>query len=207
MLDLVLPLACGGCGAPSTRWCEACADAFSAEPVVVTTRVDPGVPVLSLGRYAGPRRQAIVTMKDRGRHDLTLPLGAALARGVGQLLRWHLVEPPVTLVPAPTRWTSARGRGGDPVTAVAAVAAQIPGVHAVPLLRMKMGARDSVGLSISARQRNVTGRIAVRRGPRPDTELVLVDDVLTTGATAAESVRVLRTAGFRVAAVLTLTYS
>lgn len=93
------------------------------------------------------------------------------------------------------------------MTAVAAVAAQIPGVHAVPLLRMKMGARDSVGLSISARQRNVTGRIAVRRGPRPDTELVLVDDVLTTGATAAESVRVLRTAGFRVAAVLTLTYS
>ncbi|MUM16485.1 ComF family protein [Mycobacterium sp. CBMA271] len=207
MLDLVLPLACGGCGALSTRWCEACAGAFLAEPVVVTTRVDPGVPVLSLGRYAAVRRQAIVTMKDRGRRDLSVPLGLALTRGVDQLLRWRLIERPVTLVPAPTRWTSARARGGDPVTAVAGIATRIPGVHVASLLRMKLGARDSVGLSVSARQRNVAGRIAVRRGPRPDTELVLVDDVVTTGATAAESVRVLRTAGFRVAAVLTLTYS
>lgn len=207
MLDLVLPLACGGCGAPSTRWCEACADAFTSEPVVVTTRVDPGVPILSLGRYAGTRRQAIVTMKERGRCDLAVPLGLALARGVDQLLRWHLVERPLTLVPAPTRWTSARARGGDPVTAVAGVVTQIPGVGVASMLRMKMGARDSVGLSISARQRNVTGRVVLRRGRRPDSELLLVDDVVTTGATVAESVRVLRTAGFRVAAVLTLTYS
>ncbi|QCH25107.1 ComF family protein [Mycobacteroides salmoniphilum] len=207
MLDLMLPLACGGCGAPSTRWCDACACAFTAEPVVVTTRVDPGVPVLSLGRYAGARRQAIVTMKDRGRRDLTAPLGAALARGVDQLLRWHLVERPVTLVPAPTRWIAARGRGGDPVTAVAMAATRIPGVHVASLLRMKMGARDSVGLSISARQHNVAGRVALRRVPRPGTELVLVDDVVTTGATVAESVRVLKFAGFRVAAVLTLTYA
>lgn len=207
MLDLVLPLACGGCGAPSVRWCAACAGAFTAEPVVVTTRVDPGVPVLSLGRYAGARRQAIVTMKDRGRRDLTVPLGVALARGVDRLLRWHVIERPVTLVPAPTRWTAARGRGGDPVTAVATVATRIPGVRVASLLRTKMGARDSVGLSISARQHNVAGRIALRRTARPGTELVLVDDVVTTGATVAESVRVLKQAGFRVAAVLTLTYS
>lgn len=207
MLDLVLPLACGGCGAPSTRWCEACACAFSADPVVVTTRFDPGVPVLSLGRYAGARRQAIVTMKDRGRRDLTVPLGLALARGLDRLLRWQLVERPVTLVPAPTRWMSARGRGGDPVTALAMVAARIPGVQLASMLRMTSGARDSVGLSISARQQNVAGRIALRRGPKPGTELVLVDDVVTTGATVAESVRVLKSAGFRVAAVLTLTYS
>lgn len=207
MLDLVLPLVCGGCGAPSVRWCEACAVAFAAEPVVVTTRVDPGVPVLSLGRYAGARRHAIVTMKERGRRDLADPLGMALARGVAQLLQWQLIERPVTLVPAPTRWAAARGRGGDPVTAMASVATRVAGVRVASLLRMKMGARDSVGLSISARQRNVSGRVALRRARKPDTELVLVDDVVTTGATVTESVRVLKSAGFRVAAVLTLTYS
>lgn len=93
------------------------------------------------------------------------------------------------------------------MTAVATVATRIPGVRVASLLRMKMGARDSVGLSISARQRNVAGRIALRRTARPGTELVLVDDVVTTGATVAESVRVLKYAGFHVAAVLTLTYS
>ncbi|WP_394334351.1 ComF family protein, partial [Mycobacteroides abscessus] len=97
--------------------------------------------------------------------------------------------------------------GGDPVAAVAAVAARMPGVHIASLLRMKMGARDSVGLSAAARQHNVAGRIALRRTARPATELMLVDDVVTTGATVAESVRVLESAGFRVAAALTLTHS
>ena len=63
VLDLVLPLECGGCRCPSTRWCQACAAALRVhtdEPHVVAPRIDPGVPVFSLGRYAGPRRQGIV---------------------------------------------------------------------------------------------------------------------------------------------------
>ena len=56
MFDLVLPLECGGCGAPSTRWCPACARQLAVkpdQPHLITPRVDPGVPVFSLGRYAG----------------------------------------------------------------------------------------------------------------------------------------------------------
>ncbi|MGA8327855.1 MAG: ComF family protein, partial [Mycobacterium sp.] len=82
MLDLVLPLECGGCGAPSTRWCAACARELiltTDAPRVITPRVDPGVPVFALGRYAGARRRAIVAMKDRGRMDLL----ALLARSLG----------------------------------------------------------------------------------------------------------------------------
>ena len=80
MLDLILPLECGGCGAPSTRWCDACALELSVadgEPHVVNPRVDPQVPIFAVGRYAGARRQAILAMKERGRGDL--PLG--LSRG------------------------------------------------------------------------------------------------------------------------------
>ena len=66
MLDLILPLECGGCGVPSTRWCAVCAAALAVrcdEPHVVSTRIDPGVPVFALGRYAGARRNAIVALK------------------------------------------------------------------------------------------------------------------------------------------------
>ena len=118
MLDLVLPLECGGCGAPSTRWCDACAAALevrSDEPHLVTPRVDPGVPVFALGRYAGPRRQAIVAVKEHGRRDLVVPLARALAVGVHHLIRWGILDIPVTVVPAPTRASAARRRGGDPV--------------------------------------------------------------------------------------------
>jgi predicted amidophosphoribosyltransferase len=207
VLDLILPLECGGCGAPATRWCDACAAELSVaadQPHVVIPRVDPQVPVFALGRYAGARRQAILAMKEHGRADLVAPLGRALAAGVHRLLTWGLIETPLTIVPAPTRRSAARRRGGDPVTRLArlAVAGQ-PDVAVVAALRMKALTRDSVGLGTAARERNVAGRV-LPRGPRPRTEVLVVDDIVTTGATAAESVRVLRAAGVRVAAVLAI---
>jgi len=210
VLDLILPLECGGCGKPSTRWCDVCALELSVpadKPHVVNPRVDPQVPVFALGGYAGARRQAILAMKEHGRGDLVAPLSRALAIGVHRLLVWGMVETPLTIVPAPTRRSAARRRGGDPVTrmarmAVAAIAGR-PDITVVQALRMKALTRDSVGLGTAARERNIAGRVLLR-GARPRTEVVLVDDIVTTGATARESVKILHAAGVRVAAVLAI---
>jgi predicted amidophosphoribosyltransferase len=207
LLDLVLPLECGGCGGPGTRWCDTCRRTLAVqpdEPVIITPRLNPGVPVFSLGRYAGARRAAIVAMKEHGRTDLVGPLAIAVGEGLARLVAWGIVEVPLTLVPAPTRAASSRRRGGDPVTALARAAA-LPGATVVPALRMGAFTRDSVGLSASARQRNIAGRVRVRRDVRG--EVVLVDDVVTTGATGCESVRVLHTAGARVAAILAVAHA
>lgn len=207
LLDLVLPVECGGCGAPSTRWCDTCAAALAVrtdEPALVTPRLDPGVPVFSLGRYAGVRREAIVAVKERGRTDLIGPLSAALHVGLTHLLAWGIVDDPLTLVPAPTRRSAARRRGGDPATRMA-LASGPPGTTVSQALRMRAFTRDSVGLSAGERQRNITGRVVLQR--RVAGEVVLVDDVVTTGATAHESVRVLQTAGARVSAVLTIAHA
>lgn len=213
MLDLVLPLECGGCGAPSTRWCDACATELAVgpdEPHVVSPRVDPQVPVFALGRYAGARRQAIVAMKDHGRADLVAPLAHALAIGVHRLLSWGLVETPLTIVPAPTRRSAARRRGGDPVSRVATAAvAGHRDIAVVQALRMKAVVRDSVGLDTAARERNIAGRVLLQCRRLPvgnpvDKEVLIVDDIVTTGATARESVRVLHIAGMRVVGVLAI---
>ena len=207
MLDLILPRECGGCGAPSTRWCDACAVELSVpaeRPPVVNPRIDPQVPVFALGRYAGARRRAIVALKEHGRGDLVGPLSRALALGLHRLLMWGMVETPLTIVPAPTRRSAARRRGGDPVSRLArAAVAGHPDVTVLEALRMKALARDSVGLGTSARERNIAGRVLLR-GARPRTEVVIVDDIVTTGATARESVRTLHAAGVRVAAVLAI---
>ncbi|MCV6985342.1 ComF family protein [Mycobacterium shinjukuense] len=207
MLDLVLPLECGGCGLPSTRWCDACARELSVaagEPHLVSPRVDPRVPVFALGRYAGARRRAILAMKEHGRADLVAPLARALAIGVHRLLSWGMVETPLTIVPAPTRRSAARRRGGDPVARIATAAVrEHPDVTVVRALRMKAWVKDSVGLDSSAREHNIAGRVLLR-GERPRGDVVIVDDIVTTGATARESVRVLRGAGARVAAVLAI---
>ena len=206
MLDLVLPLQCGGCGAPSTRWCPACARELAVrpdQPHLITPRVDAGVPVLSLGRYAGPRRDAIVAVKEHGRVDLIAPLADALSAGINQLLVWGVIETPITVVPAPTRRSAARRRGGDPVTRIArGAAARQTGVEVVQALRLRALVRDSVGLSGADRQRNIAGHVRIIK-PIAGAVLV-VDDIVTTGATAAESVRVLHIAGAQVAGVLAI---
>ncbi len=207
LLDLVLPLECGGCGAPGTRWCPSCSRALAVltdEPMVITPRLDPGVPVLSLGRYAGPRRAAIIAMKEHGRTDLVGPLAVAVNAGVSRLVAWGIVEVPLTVVPAPTRRSAARRRGGDPVTAMARAAA-VPGATVVVALRTRAFTRDSVGLSPGQRQRNIAGMVRLREDVRG--EVLLIDDVVTTGATGCESVRVLQTAGVRVSAILAVAHA
>lgn len=205
LLDLILPQACGGCGTVGVGWCAGCAQALSRTPVRVHPRSDPGVPCWALGRYAGPARRAVLAVKEQGRRDVAAPLGLALARGLAVL---RTGECPLALVPAPTRAAAARRRGGDPVTRVARIAAGwLADCHCAPLLRMDRGVRDSVGLGAQARRQNVCGRIRVqRRQPAsmglPNAEVVLVDDVLTTGATACESVQALAAVGVAVRAVV-----
>lgn len=209
MLDLLLPLECGGCGAPSTRWCDACANALRIgqdEPHLIAPRVDPGVPVFSLGRYAGARRNAVVAVKEHGRADLIVPLGDAIRAGLVRLLQWGVLDAPLTVVPAPTRTLAARRRGGDPVTRMARAAVSgHGGATVVRALRMTALSRDSVGLSVAERHRNVAGRVRMRVPVAG--EVLVVDDIVTTGATATEAVRVLQTSGARVVAVLALAHA
>ncbi len=181
----------------------------SDEPHLITPRLDPGVPVFSLGRYAGARRHALVAAKERGRADLLGPLGDALHAALRNLLTWGLIDAPLTLVPAPTRRSSARRRGGDPVTRLAAHAARgLPGVTVVPSLRLAPFTRDSVGLSSAARQANIAGRVRPTRGIGGIAgDVVLVDDIVTTGATATESTRVLQTREVAVVAVLAVAHA
>ena len=75
----------------------------------------------------------------------------------------------------------------------------------VAALRMRAFTRDSVGLSAAQRQRNIAGRVVLWRPVQG--QVLLVDDVVTTGATAAESVRVLQAADARVTAVLAIAHA
>lgn len=209
--DLVVPVTCGGCGRAGRHWCARCARRLSDTPIECVPRVSPHVPVWALGRYRGPHRHAVIALKEHGRRDLAEPLGLALARAITTLARWAELPDAARLlvVPAPTRRLAARRRGGDPVLTIARHAAEAlgAGVRLQPTLMIAAGTRDSAGLDARERARNLRGAVRPSpsaRAPGADDVTIVVDDVLTTGATVAESVRVLTTGGHRVAAAVVI---
>lgn len=170
-----------------------------------------GAPAYALTRYGGPVRAAILAGKEKGRRDLPPQLGRAFAAGLERLLVINVISEPVWLVPAPSKPSAARRRGGDPVTRMAIAAAQILDangrqVAVAPCLTTAAGVRDSVGLDDIDRLANLQGRIKFRTTAAAPVgrSVLLLDDVLTTGATTVTAARVLAEHGHQIQAVLVL---
>lgn len=219
-LDLVLPVTCPGCDAPGP-WCESCAETLAGLPravVVPPLSLDRmataglAMPrVYALARYRGPVRRAIIAGKAHGLRRLPRDLGRDLAAGLIALQRVGALPEELWLVPAPTKRSAARARGGDPVLAmVRAAAGEISaagrGVGVAPCLYSGRRVRDSVGLDARGRAENLVGSVRFDpRGRPPDgAAVVLVDDVFTTGATTVASSLALAERGYSVRAAVVL---
>lgn len=210
LTELLLPSTCGGCGAPGGGWCPACAEATGG-PLPV--RLGRAGPAAAAGRYRGPLRRALLGYKERGRRDLAPALAGLLVPAVAAVLP---VSPPgpVWLVPAPSRPGAARMRGGDHVCRLACGLAARLGpaglaARVAPVLALDRRVRDSVGLDPAARAANLAGGMWLRPpgpdgGPGPDAVVVLVDDVVTTGATLRTCRDVLGRGRVRVSAAVVL---
>lgn len=200
-----------------------CSSGSSASPGtfgpawVVPHRPPPGLPpVHAWGLYADPLRAAVSAWKDAGRRDLVRVLAPLLAASLaGALAGCGWPDGVVLVVPVPSSRRSVRARGDTPMVdlcaaAVDACAASVeagatPGhgvgeraLRLAPALRHARGVADQSGLDTAQRRRNLDGALAVKplwenviRGRR----CILVDDVVTTGATLAEAARALRQAG------------
>jgi predicted amidophosphoribosyltransferase len=204
LLDLVLPPRCAGCGGP-----EACCPSCLAEFGRPSRVRLPGRPAYALADYQGAPRELVIAFKERGRHDLASSLGTLLGQAVRAVPEADLTGT-LWLVPAPSRRSASRRRGGPHVLRLARAAARTlaadTAVAVAPALTLAPGTLDSTGLSAKARRANLAGHVRLTEAlPPPGTRVVLLDDVVTTGATAAECARVLRSRGVQVAAVLALT--
>jgi predicted amidophosphoribosyltransferase len=252
LADLVLPVACAGCGAPGSTVCRECLAGIEAclwpggprvcEPVPRP----PGLPgVTACGRYHGVLGTLVAAYKDEGRRDCARLLGGLLGEAVSAALTATLAATlagqagaaaghggtaagqagtaagqagtaaghdggPLLVVPVPSSRKARRARGDAPLRALAEHAVRPFHRHEVvvaDLLGVRRRVLDQAGLTAAARAANLEHALEVRRGrarPEPGAWCLLVDDVVTTGATLVEAARALRAAGLTVVGAATI---
>lgn len=205
LADLVLGRCCLGCGAPGPGLCAACVDGLRGTPLAAN-RTIVGPPVIAATTYSGLGRTALLAYKKQGYRSLAAPLGWLLADAIWAAMRATDAEACV-IVPVPGHRRSRRGFEalGDVVReARRALAGAGVAVREARLLRVDADYAALKGLGRAARRQQVAGAFrAVQTSSTPGCVIVL-DDVITTGATAAEAVAALERASIGVSAVATI---
>lgn len=227
LLDALLPPRCMGCGAAVTGGGAVCGScwgrlALLAPPCCARCghpfETDPGPEALcgaclrrppvfgrarSVMAYDEASRDLVLAFKHRDRTQAAPAFGIWMARAGAELL-----SEAELLAPVPLHWTRLFARRYNQAALLAGAVGRLAGVPMVPDLLVRRRATPSQGQR-SRRERadNVRGAFAPhpRRGRLAEgRRVVLVDDVYTTGATAAACARALFRAGAAAVDVLTL---
>jgi ComF family protein len=213
-LAVLLPTECAACGAPDVAVCAGCRSSLT--DLAKAHTIDGGgvsLTVWSTLDYSGVVRDVIVALKERNRTDVARALAPALSAALRAACAALPPPPPdvptgaeagVELLTLPVSRASARARGYDPVRLLLRCVPGAP-IPARPL-RLVRQPRDQAGLSAGERQANLHNAMRSRvdlTGRR----FLLVDDVLTTGASLREAQRAVVGAGGAVAGAVTVAFA
>lgn len=215
-LEFLLPPLCPGCGLEGVLLCRRCAsplgarlDAPPGQPLGLPAAIpDPLLQLEWCAPFTGPVRAAIHALKYEGVRDLAGPLGGAMAA------RWRAAgRGGEALVPVPVHGDRLRERGYDQAALLATVVGRALALPVLPAVARSRATHAQHALGRAERARNVgrqfhvparftgAGRLAESVQGR---WLVLVDDVVTTGATLSASAWALLDAGAAAVSALTL---
>lgn len=189
LLNLLFPDRCAGCGALGELLCGACRAGLQPYPSGGPIAGLDGVEVAHL--YGGALRPAIHALKYRGRRRVAAPLGDLMAA--------HLWAHPLradALLPVPLHPTRQRERGYNQSELLAERVGAACGLPIIRggLERVRATTKQAQQKSALSRRENVRGAF-VWRGAHLPRHIILIDDVLTTGATLIACAEALRAAG------------
>lgn len=151
------------------------------------------------GFYEGPLRGLIHLFKYSGMRPLARPLASLLERALPVDDLYDAV------VPVPLHWRKKWERGYNQSELLADLVARRRGVPLLKALRRKRPTAVQASLAVAGRKRNVAGAFAIRPAAKlAGMRILLIDDVMTTGATAGACAAALKRGGARSVSLLTL---
>ena len=201
---LFMPVECAGCEEVDRGLCDECAFGLIAQPRIHGT--PQHLAVHYAVRYEGPVRRVLLAFKNHHRTDLARPLAKAfmpaLLRAVAAAEEGVSPAKPLEVVAVPSSRHAFRTRGYQPMKLVLRAA----GIRHARVLRVAQEIHSQKLLNAQQRESNVHGAFIATRS-LVGIRVIIVDDVLTTGATIDEAARAVRAAGGTVVGAATIGFT
>ena len=188
--QLLFPTRCYGCNAIGLSICSSCRREW--HPHYYLTHVQ-GFKVHSAILYSPTASKIILAAKENGLKGADRLIVDAI---VHVLDRADFDLYNVRLVPIPSSKSNSRRRGRNFITNLCEEISARTNIPVTPALELAHKVKDQSGLSAKARAVNMKRAFSVTAGVYPRGDLILIDDVVTTGATVAEAARALNSHGF-----------
>ena len=195
--QLLFPTRCFGCSAIGLSICSTCRSEW--HPHYYSTHVSQ-MRVHSAVIYSPTASKILLAAKENGLKGADALITDSI---VHVLERATFNQHNIRLVPIPSSATAQRRRGRSFIVDIAMRVGQETSLGVSDAIELTRKVRDQSGLHAKARSINMEGAFALKRGAFPRGDLILIDDVVTTGATLREAARALSCQGFHVLASVT----
>ena len=200
--EIIFPSRCLGCRNLGIKICSQCRASW--HPHIYRTQITSEVntfPVYSAVEYSSVAQRVLLSSKESGLYGADQLISQALIHA----LNYFYGEKGIAdLVPVPSRKSATRRRGRNFLLIHTYELAKNPRVLTRPVLGHTRRVKDQTSLSARERQANLSGSLAcIQIAERPNIPVIIVDDVITTGATLREAGRALHAGGFTVIGAIT----
>jgi len=207
LAELIFPSRCIGCSSLGISICSICRKSW--HPHIYQRNLfvfGESHPVLSAVKYSPIASRVLLCAKEANQTAADDLLIAAITHSLRYFVKNY---GPGDLVAIPSRRSATRKRGRNFMQEITGAVADRASLKAVNILQHHRQVKDQSQLNSQQRSSNVAGAFSASlnlpksAGPGNTGPLIIVDDLITTGATLTEAIRALRSAGFAVIGAVT----
>lgn len=196
--EIIFPVRCLGCSALGLEICSQCRSKWNPHIYRSWSRTSPYFPIFSSIQYSTVASKVLLAAKENNIKLADDLLVQALQRSFHFCAKERGVG---VLVPIPSRHEVARSRGRQFITELSLRLSKGTGIETIEMLSHIRKVRDQSSLDAKQRLVNIEGSMKSLR--YLSEKVILVDDLVTTGATIHEGARALRENGIEVIAAVT----